>query len=143
MTSLSIDTRQLRAMAKELRASAPKVNRRIRAGVLAEAKVVADSARGKASWSTRIPGTVRASSSVLNTAVVRAGGASAPHARPYEHAGAPGVFRHPVWGHGDRASWHWVEQAARPFLHPAAIERLPETRRVLGLAVTDAVHEAL
>jgi hypothetical protein len=80
----------------------------------------------------------------VNTVVVRAGNAkTAPHAAAYEHAGASGSFRHPVFGNGDRASSAWVDEPARPFLHPAATKNLAEKAKAVGVAVSDAVDEAV
>jgi hypothetical protein len=52
---------------------------------------------------------------------------SAPEARPLEHGGSGGEFRHPVFGGGNktRDQWTWVEQPARPFFY-AALERSVE-----------------
>jgi hypothetical protein len=135
---------QLRSLGTQLRRAQPDVYKQVRKAVREEARIVAASAREKASWSTRIPATVRVSALGVNTAVVRAGNdKTAPHAKPFEHAGHSGTFRHPV--HGDprktRSEWAWVTQQARPFLHPAAWERLPETVRHLGQAVITAVDE--
>jgi hypothetical protein len=52
----------------------------------------------------------------------------APHARPFEHGGMPGTFRHPVFGHTDR----WVAQKARPFLAKALEEKAPEAERKIA-----------
>lgn len=65
--------------------------------------------------------------------VVRA--ARAPHARPYEHLGSPGTFRHPAYGNRRV----WVEQAARPFLFPAA----RATRERAVQQIDQAVERAL
>lgn len=75
------------------------------------------SARGNASWSSRIPGaiSVRASASQARSGVfLRVDASRAPHARPYEGLSRGGSFRHPVYG-TDR----WVSQSVRPFLVPA------------------------
>lgn len=49
---------------------------------------------------------------------------AAPHARPFEHGGKPGEFRHPVFGsHKEpRESWTWVSQMAHPYMYPTAVE---------------------
>ncbi len=113
--------------------------------VLAEAKEVAAKAREKADWSTRIPATIKASAQGVNTAVVKAGGANAPHAAAYEMAGKSGMFRHPV--HADpsksRDEWTWVSEQSRPFLHPSALERLDKTVEALGTAVSTAVSDVI
>lgn len=135
---------QLRSLGTQLRRAQPEVYKQVRKAVRTEARAVRDAAKEKANWSSRIPDTIRVSAVGTNTAVIRAGNDStAPHAKPYEHAGAQGTFRHPV--HGDprrtRSQWTWVTENARPFLHPAAWERLPETVRRLGQAVITAVND--
>ena len=141
----SADASGLRKLGAQLRKSQPAVYRRVRRAVLEQAKVIADDARQRAAWSSRIPGSVRASTSGGLSAVVRAGGASAPHAAAFEHAGRQGSFRHPVFANQDeeRTQWSWVSQEARPFLHPAALDRLDETVRALGVAVIEAVDEQI
>ena len=125
-----------------MRKSRPEVHREVRRAVKAAAELVAEDARRKASWSTRIPGTVKASVLGNGTAAsVRAGGAKAPHAKALENAGRDGMFRHPVFPDQSktRSEWTWVSQQARPFLHPALLDRFPETVRAIGAAVTVAV----
>ena len=131
---------EVRALGSRLRKSKPEVYKELRRAVLAEARIVAEDARGLASWSSKIPGSIKASAQGINTAVVRAGGKSAPDAAPFEHAGASGSFRHPVFGRKDEP---WVEQPAKPFLHPAAMDRLDATVSALEDAVITAVDHAI
>lgn len=126
-------------MGTRLRKAKPEVYKELRRAVLAEARIVAEDAKGLASWSSKIPDSIKASAQGINTAVVRAGGKSAPDAAPFEHAGASGTFRHPVFGRKDA----WVEQAARPFLHPAVMDRLDATVSALEDAVITAVDHVL
>lgn len=53
---------------------------------------------------------------------------AAPHARPFEHGGEEGFFRHPVFGslNEPRASWTWVSQTAHPYMYPTAVEDIDE-----------------
>lgn len=134
------DASGLRKLGAELRRAKPEVYRQVRRAILAQARVIADDAKQRASWSTRIPASIRPSVSGLS-AVVRAGGVNAPHAAALEHAGRQGSFRHPVFADQSltRSDWSWVSQQARPFLHPAALDHLDETVRALGVAVTSAV----
>lgn len=135
------DASQLRKLGANLRKSHPEVHRAMRRAVLEQAKRIAEDARTKSDWSTRIPGTIKASSAGVNTAVVRAGGPGAPHAAAYEHAGASGTFRHPVFADASktRDEWTWVTEQARPYLHPALMDRFDET----VLALRDAVEVAV
>lgn len=71
--------------------------------------------KGNASWSQQIP---RATRLQISLAGKRPGVAvvtnrhRAPHARPIEHRGKPGRFRHPLFGDRDT----WVTQTAQPFM---------------------------
>ncbi len=56
-------------------------------------------------------------------------------ARPLEHRGRPGKFRHPVWGHKDRK---WADQEAHPFLIPAAHEVEPAVIATVDHAIEKA-----
>ena len=139
------DASDLRNLGKALRQSKPEVYRQVRRAALAEARIIRDDAKRRASWSKRIPDTIRAGTLGGLGAIVRAGNqTTAPHAKPYEHAGAEGVFRHPVFPDAalPRSEWEWIDQLARPFLHPAAMERFPETVKALGTSVQIAVDNA-
>lgn len=46
---------------------------------------------------------------------IKAGGAKAPHAAPFENEGKSGTFRHPVFGNRNV----WVSQPAHPYLLPS------------------------
>ena len=84
-----------------------------------------------ASWSSRIPGSTRIKTGFTTrfTGIrIETDRRVSPHARPYEHAGVPGLYRHPVWADRskDRRLWTWVSAPARPFMYPSAVEDLPE-----------------
>lgn len=105
-------------IARDMRALPVEARKAVRPALRRAGQVVAREAQVNASWSSRIPGTVRVVTSFRANregVTISAGGPSAPHARPYENLGDPGVFRHPVHGN----DW-WVSQAARPFLFKAA-----------------------
>lgn len=109
----------LAVIARDMRALPEEARKAVRPALRRAGMVVAREATVNASWSSRIPGTIRVSTSFrLNRegVEVRAGGPSAPHARPYENLGDPGIFRHPVYGNREV----WVSQTARPFLFKAA-----------------------
>ncbi|HEX6468616.1 MAG TPA: HK97 gp10 family phage protein [Streptosporangiaceae bacterium] len=119
----------LRLLPIELRKSArPRLRR---AG-----DVIASAAKNNASWSKRIPPTIRVRTSFRferETIYVIAGGPTTPHARPYEGAGGKASFRHPV--HGNREVW--VAQPTRPYLWPAGKEHGPEAE----VAIRQALNE--
>lgn len=75
---------------------------------LAEAtNVIADTARGMASWSRKIPGSISVSVGEMEAVIA----ASAPNARPAEYR-----LPHPLFGDRD----YWFGPPGRPFLSPAA-----------------------
>lgn len=119
--------RDMRALPKETRRAArPKLRK---AGQMIQREAMVN-----ASWSSRIPATIKVVTSFRENregVTVRAGGPSAPHARPYEGLSARGSsFRHPVYGN----DW-WVASPTRPFLFPAA--------EAAEGAVTEAMRTAL
>jgi hypothetical protein len=106
-------------IARDMRALPEEARKAVRPALRKAGMVVAREAMVNASWSSRIPGTIRVVTSFRvnrEGITVRAGGSAAPHARPYEHLGEPGAFRHPVYGNREV----WVSQTARPFLFKAA-----------------------
>lgn len=114
---------------------------KLRPGLREAGQVVRDRARLNASWSRRIPAATRVSVgfSKRNPGVaVQVNRQRAPHARPFEHGGKEGTFRHRVFGHRDR----WVEQKARPFLAKAAEEKAPEAERKIADVVDRVTRDA-
>lgn len=77
---------------------------------------VVEAAKANASWSRRIPASIKVVPSKTGGSI-QAGGPDAPHAKTFE--GPQGPVRVPVYGRGDRATWTWVTQAPRPYLEPA------------------------
>lgn len=84
-----------------------------------------------AGWSTRIPGSTKLGTGFTKrfTGIkIETDRNVSPHARPYEHHGEPGTFRHPVFADDTqpRNTWTWVTAPARPYMYPTAVEDLPE-----------------
>lgn len=71
--------------------------------------------KANASWSSRIPGATTTKVALGKRPGIRINVNSklAPHARPFEHGGQSGFFRHVVFGNRRV----WVVQRARPFLY--------------------------
>jgi hypothetical protein len=136
---LQADTKSLRQLGARLRHSHPDIDRAVKAALREEGRKVAERARQNASWSSKIPATVKVRSSGVNAVIVSAGGPAAPGAKPIEHAGAQGTFRHPVFGDRD----NWVDQTARPFLHPAAIDHLAESAEAVRDALVVQVEKTI
>ncbi len=77
------------------------VRRDLRPGIREATEPILSQAKANASWSTRIPRATRVKAAFgKRTAGVSivVSAKRAPHARPYEHDGEPGTFRHPVFG---------------------------------------------
>jgi hypothetical protein len=129
-----VDTTDLRLFAKKMAEADPNLTKQFAVALKESALPVVRDAQALASWSSRIPGSIRAGGG-LTKIVIRAGSANAPHAAAYEHHGQPGTFRHPVFGNRN----NWVTQTARPFLVPAAEKNAPNT----GHRAEDAVRIVL
>nr|BFF17134.1 hypothetical protein GCM10025730_06550 [Promicromonospora thailandica] len=97
-------------------------------------------ARGDASWSSRIPGSLSLRVSLGGSRpgiAIRASLKSAPHARVYE--GLLGdTFRHPLFGDRD----HWYVERARPYLLPAVERQTEEIVAELTRIVDDVNAQA-
>lgn len=112
----------------------------LRPAMRAAGGAVRDAAASNASWSRRIPASLRVS--VLFGArtagvVVKARSSVAPHAKAYEgRTGA--TFRHPVFGDRDV----WVTQSARPFLRPALASHRGDVVRAAEQAIQTAFRRA-
>lgn len=120
---------RLRAVPPEVQRSTARELRRVGGDVLADA-------RGRASWSTRIPGSLMMQVRFAGRypgVVISARASQAPHARPYEGITGASQFKHPVYGNRS------VTQMTRPFLRPAvaaAGQALPDA---LGRAIDEAI----
>ena len=132
---------EVEKLIRDLNGIPPDLKRKLRPKLREAGEVVAMDARRRAAWSTRIPKATRVSTSFT----LRRPGVSvivdrktAPHARPYEHNGQPGTFRHPLFG--DRE--HWYSQAARPFLAPALAAKNEQAGRLIAAAVDEVTRDA-
>lgn len=126
------------ALSRDLQQVPQELRRQLGSQLRAAAAPIADDARGRASWSTRIPGAITTSARFTGKrpgVTIRVNRNKAPHGRAYEGISrGGGSFRHPVFGHRDR----WVSQNARPFLAPAV---QAGSERVFE-AVTQAVDDS-
>jgi hypothetical protein len=135
-----VDTTELRRLARALRASGPVGAAAVRGAMRDGGKIVAADAQGRASFSTRIPQTVKARGSAANFKV-SAGGEAAPNAAPIENEGK-GFVRHPTYsprpGVGERVGW--TEKNSHPaFLHTA----LAANAEVVAELVADRLETAV
>lgn len=130
----------VRELITELEGIPPDLKKKLRPALRRAANPIVADARKRASWSTRIPPATRVSTSFQ----ARKAGVSivvdrkkAPHARPYENLGQPGIFRHPVYGNYE----NWVSQRARPFLFPAVFANSETVVKAIDRAVNATAEE--
>ena len=117
-----------------------EIRRELRPALRRVAQPVLRQAKVNASWSTRIPGAIRISTSFSRRTAgvaITVSARKAPHARPFENLGRTGNFRHPLFGDRER----WVSQAARPFLFPAVAAADPELVRETGRVVAEVARK--
>lgn len=125
-------------IARDMRKLTPETQKAVRPALRQGGEIVASDARSRADWSSRIPGTIKVRTSFREDrekVQVVAGGAAAPHARPYEGISSRGnTFRHPVYGDRDV----WVEQDKRQFIFPAAEAHGEEVTGLVRAALDEA-----
>jgi hypothetical protein len=119
-----------------------EVKTELRRGMRKIATPTLGKVKDAAKWSTRVPGATKLTTgfSARRAGIrIETDRNRAPHARPYEHGGKEGYFRHPVWGDQDtpRRDWTWVSQQARPYMLPSAIEDIDE----IGGRMLDLVQD--
>lgn len=131
---VGVQSTGLTQLAKDLSTITPKVLQEMVGSLKIAAELVAESARTEASWSTRIPATIRVAGASPRSITVKAGGADAPHAYTFEAPDGKPV-RHPVFG--NRAVW--VEQTPRPFLRPALDAHMEELSEIVVMAIERAL----
>lgn len=146
MGLIHVDTSDLRDVARKLAEVDPKLRTILRRELQKAGEGARDTIRGEASWSERIPPATtvkvyfgaRTQGVAVVTSVMRA-----PEARPLDHGGRGGFFRHPVFANGaeTRQEWTWVSQKARPFFEPGAdkYERTGFDARVEAIAEDVAI----
>jgi hypothetical protein len=127
---------ELQRLIKDLGALPPDLRRELRPAIRKAAQPVLGQMRANSSWSSRIPAATRISTSLSGSragVTLRTNAARAPHARPYEHGGNSGNFRHPLFG--NRKSW--VAQRARPFFYRAVDDGADGVRDAIGDTVVE------
>jgi hypothetical protein len=128
-STVYLDTSGLTKLARDLRALGPAQDRAVRLGIRHVVNKVRDAARSNASFSTRIPGSVKSHVSVRGlSGSVSAGGSAAPDAAPIENRGK-GHVRHPIFG--DKTKWT-DKNSHSAFLAPAV--RANAERLILELS---------
>ncbi len=130
MAAEVIDLSDLKKLIRDLRVLDKTAGRRVARAMKVASQFVADDAKRRAAWSTRIPATVKVSST-QKAIKLRAGGAKAPHADVYEFGG-----RHPLFG--DRSRWYPVD--ARKYMADARDANIDKLANDLLKAVADAIR---
>lgn len=138
---LSIDASELAYLADRLAMVPVEQRKAVRPVLQGAGYEVRDLAARNASWSSRIPGSLRVRVTFTGPrpgVYVYADGKRAEHARPFEGMTGRNPFRHPVFGDRER----WVAQAARPFLVPALRAKQGDVQRAIQQAVMEAFAKA-
>jgi hypothetical protein len=131
---VTIDTSSFAKFARDLKRAEPRLAKSLRTNMKAAGEIVAEDARQRAGFSSRIPQNIKVG--VAGSRIrVYVSAKKAPEARPLEHGGREGSFRHPVFGNRE----NWVPQPARPFLRPA----LRAKSALVVIAAKKAVDDAL
>jgi hypothetical protein len=139
-TEWTVNTTGLRDLSRALRRIGPTFPRQLGKALRVGAEFVAVDARERASWSKRIPGTVKVGGGV-SAVTISAGGSRAPHAAAFENRGKEGMFRHPVFGPSKKHEEpEWVDQQARPFLAPAVEAKAPQIAAAIDAAIDETLN---
>ncbi|MEV0616198.1 HK97 gp10 family phage protein [Nonomuraea sp. NPDC050404] len=126
----------LRLLSKQLQGIPKELRQKLRPALRAAAEPVVADARGRASWSTRIPRAISMSVRFSRDpgVIIRVRRSVAPHGRAYEGITGASHFVHPVHGHRDRE----VAEETKPYLEPA-VRAAADTVLAKGVAVVDEV----
>lgn len=153
--AVKVDLAGLRQLSRDInRTGDLAIRARFRQGLKDGAQHVVVAARRNASWSHRIPGSIRVGVTTRGV-YVRAGSAAAPHAVTFEGTASGRPRRHPVFrsapGHvpsgfrrvtpGDRSTWHWAAQEPRPFLLPALTANVDNVVERVANAMQEAFYD--
>lgn len=132
ITRLGIQVSGLKELARDIKSDAG-LKKGLKAALLEGANVVAiEWERRLSPFSRKIASTVKPGAAG-SSAYVKAGGAKAPHAVPFENDGKDGTFRHPVFGNRKL----WVSQKA----HPTATQALEAAADEALEATADAIDK--
>ena len=115
---VSIDVSSFKRFAKDMKVAEVEIKTQLRRELKAAGELVAQDARARAGFSSRIPQRIKVGVAGNTVRVYVLPLKAVPHRgeeRALEHGGKEGTFRHPV--NKDRTKWG--NQAARPYLGPA------------------------
>jgi hypothetical protein len=133
-----VDTRAVSRLAADLAKASPAAWAAARVGLRAAGQIVADDAKLRTSYSSRIEWTIKVRTGRGNVKVI-AGGDAAPNAAPIENKGK-GFVRHPVFGNREV----WTAKNSHPaFLQPALDSHREEVLDMIEASVNHAVDLAV
>jgi hypothetical protein len=138
----------LNLLIQDLGNISPELRRQMRPAMKRAAQPIVENMKRRASWSTRIPGAIKISTSFAQGpragVRIKVDAKIAPHARPYESGSSRNRnLRHPVFAKSDdRMEWTWAEEPVRPFFFPAVRAGGAEAKRQAELAVLTAARTA-
>lgn len=152
-------TEELKQFIRDLGGLPPELRQELRPRLRAIGQDALASVKAQASWSTRIPNATRLAIGLSKNRpgiAIVVNRAKAPHARPFEHDGRGGQFRHPVFAlprqrdmvfgverPGAFKKTKWVLQNARPFLLSGATPHFAKVDEQIGKAVDEVARKQL
>jgi hypothetical protein len=131
---------EIRKLVKDLGKIPPELRKALRPALKEAAEPIAADARGRASWSTRIPRAIGVSMHLSKRdpgVSLRVRRSVAPHGRAYEGITGASHFIHPVHGHRDRE----VAEETRPYLAPAVAAASDEVVDAVAQTVDRVARE--
>lgn len=135
--TLTVTSSDLSKLYADLKGVEGNLRVELRHGVVAGMKPMQAAVKSAASFSTRIPGSIKTKTSFSArkaSVAIFADPNIAPEAAPINNKGKGGTFRHPVYGNRDV----WVSEKARPFFTEPIRAHLPDAERAI-LAAMDTV----
>jgi hypothetical protein len=131
---LHVQSADLQKLFVELKAMQGSLQVELRRGIREAAIPAVRAVQASASWSSRIPGAVKAQpffTAKRAGARIVVDAKQAPEAAPLDNHGQSGPFRHMVFGNRN----NWVDQPARPFFE-GKIERSVEVEMAMRSVMT-------
>jgi hypothetical protein len=138
VAKIAVDTKQLATLTRSLRRAGPESAAATRGAIRDAGEIVAEEARVRSSFSSRIEWSIKSRAAGGNFKVT-AGGEAAPNAAPIENKGR-GHVRHPVYGDRDV----WTEKNSPPaYLGPALDAKADEVAELVADRLAQAFTRAL
>lgn len=130
---------EIRALRKDIGKIPAELRKALRPALKAAAEPIAADARGRASWSTRIPRAITVGVRFARDpgVFIRVRRGAAPHGRAYEGITGAVLFEHPVFGHRDRE----VAEVTRPYLDPAVTAATGDVLNTVAATVDKVARE--